>query len=152
MKRGGSTALGLYTMGIAALFLAGFLLLVIFGAQTYRDAVAVQADNNETRAVLSYLSTCIKSNDRSGNVYVRDDGDGPILTIADGSGYALHIFQSGGRLFEEYSAADKRPSPESAEMLGETDLFDIEVPAENTLRIATDEGSILLHLRSGEDR
>ena len=41
MNTSRSSPLGLYVIGIAALFLAGFLMLVIFGAQTYRNTVSV---------------------------------------------------------------------------------------------------------------
>ena len=56
-----TSPLGYYTIGIAALFLLGFLLLIIFGAQVYRDTAGGQDDNNRTRALRSYLVTCTSS-------------------------------------------------------------------------------------------
>ena len=150
MKRSNGSPLGLYTIGIAALFLVGFLLLLAFGARTYRDAAGGQAENNESRALLSYLSTCVKSNDSADNIFIQDGEDDPVLVIADGSGYALHIYRSGGQLLEEYSAIDAQPIPENANVLGETDIFTVETAAKNTLKISTDAGNVLLHLRSGE--
>ena len=141
--------LGLYTMGIAALFLAGFLMMVVFGAQTYRDTAASQAYGNDERAILSYLSTCVKGGDSAGNVKVTSGEYGQVLTVGDGSGYALHIYRYGGELLEEYRALGTTLSPENANVLGKTDIFVIETPVADTLRITTDAGAILLHLRSG---
>ncbi len=146
MKRNG---LGLYTMGIAALFLAGFFLLVVFGAKTYRTAAASQARHNEQRALLSYLSTCVKSNDKAGGVYIREE-DGPVLVMEDGSGFGLHIYQEDGKLLEEYSAVDAALHPQEATVLGETDVFRVEELRPGTLEVVTDAGAVLLHLRSGE--
>ena len=63
MKSAKGPSIGLFTIGIAALFLIGFLLLVIFGAQTYRNTVGSQNRNNEARATLSYLSAIAKAGD-----------------------------------------------------------------------------------------
>ena len=150
MKRSSGSPLGIYTVGIAALFLAGFLLMVILGAQTYRDAVAKQAENNGARALLSYLSTCVKGGDSAGQISVQDSGYGPVLTISDASGYALRIYQYQGQLLEEYLSANAALTPEKANVLGDTATFFVEKNANNTLRITTDAGDILLYLRSGE--
>ena len=149
MKKSSGSPFGLYTVGIAVLFLAGFLSLVVFGAQIYRDVAACQTGNNETRALLSYVANCVKSGDRKGNISVRDSEYGQVLVIADSSGYALHIYCSGGRLLEEYSAENAPLNPERASTLGETERFTIETTAENALTISTDAGSVLLVLRSG---
>ncbi len=150
MKRNGNSPLGLYTLGIAALFLAGFLLLVTFGARTYRDAAAAQAENNRVRAMLSYLSACVKSSDSAGRVRVEDGEDGPVLVVGDGSGYALHIYRYGGNLVENYSAEDGALRPDWANVIGPTEVFRVEKPAEGLLRVTTDAGDVLLRLRSGE--
>ena len=149
MKRSNGAFLGLYTLGIAVLFLVGCLALVVFGAVTYRTAAEGQARNNEARALLSYLSNCVKGGDSAGSISVRDEGQGPILMIADGSGYALRIYQSDGLLLEEYSAAEAGIDPKNAAVLGQTTVFTVELPDESTMRITTDAGSVLLHVRSG---
>ena len=93
MKRG-SFSQGFFTLGIA-----GFFLLVTFGAATYRETVEGQGENNRTRALVSYLSTCLKANDRAGALSweactEQDAMNGALFTIADGdSAYALRIYQ-----------------------------------------------------------
>ena len=152
MKEENRSPLGLYTIGIAALFLAGFFLLVVFGAQSYRNTVAGQNGNMRSRALLSYFSTTVKGYDASGAVTLRDDPDvGRVLVLADGdSGYALRIYRQDGAILEDYAALDAQLRPEEAQRIGETERFEAELTSGDQLRITTDAGSVLLHLRSGE--
>ena len=149
MKTEKRSPLGYYMIGIAALFLAGFLLLVVYGSQSYRNTVAGQNDNMQSRALLSYLATTVKANDSAGAVTVRDSVYGPVLSVADGSsGYAVRVYQSDGRLLEDYAAIDAELHPETAQEIGETMLFEIEQPAADLLLLRTDAGRVLLHIRS----
>ena len=101
MKRDGGLS-GIYTMVVAGLFLAGFFLTVVFGAQTYRQIVAGQTRNNQARVLLSYISTCVRLNDTPGAVSVLEEEGRPVLSIADGdTGFALRIYQEGDRLVED---------------------------------------------------
>ena len=149
MKYRTNSPLGLYTTAIAALFLAVFLLLVLFGARTYQGAAARQAANNEARAVLSYLSTCVKSGDSAGSIAVEHGAHGPVLIVGEDTGYALHIYQQDGQLLEEYAAAGSALRPENATILGRTETFLLESPTEHLLRITTDEGAVLLYVKCG---
>lgn len=151
MKKETGSPVGLYTVGIAALFLAGFFLLVVFGAQSYRNTVAGQNDNMEHRALLASLSTAVKTCDARGAVTVTEDAAfGQVLNLRDGdSGYALRLYLAGGALVEEYAPADATLSPDAALRLGETERFELSLQG-SLLRIRTDAGSVLLHLRSGE--
>ena len=101
MKRDGHAGLGLYTIGIAALFLAGFLLLVVFGAQSYRNTVDGQNRNMHSRALLSYLSTTVKAYDAGGALRIDEDKEvGKVLVLSEGgSGYALRILSPDARFF-----------------------------------------------------
>ena len=151
MKKETGSSVGLTTIGIAALFLAGFFLLVVFGAQSYRNTVSGQNGNMENRALLQSLSTAVKTCDAQGAVSVSDDaGFGQVLNLLDGdSGYALRFYRFGGALLQEYAPADEPLAPESAQQLGETERFELSLEGD-LLRISTDAGSVLLHLRSGE--
>ena len=148
MRRENGSLLGLYTIGIAMLFLAGFFLLVVFGAGSYRNTVAQQHDNTEKRALLSYFSTTVKGYDSEGAVELKDTEYGTMLQVADGSsGYALKIYCQDGKLLEEYARKEAALSPERAQTIGETERFSAELSGQ-TLRIFTDAGSVLLRLRS----
>jgi len=154
MKKSYSSPLGLYVIGIAALFLAGFLMLVIFGAQTYRHTVGVQNGNNHTRATLSYVTAAVRAADTAGGVRVEeavlDDGTvTQVLSLADGdTGYVLRIYLHEGSLMEEYARAEAPLTPSASNVIGETGLFEVEKDGP-VLRVRTDEGSVLVHLRAG---
>lgn len=153
MKTSRSSPLGLYVIGIAALFLAGFLMLVIFGAQTYRNTVSVQNDNNETRATLSYISATVRAYDNAGAVEIKqeqlaDGSETQVLALADGNtGYAVRIYTSGGNLMEEYARTDAALTPSASNIIGATQTFEAEKEG-SILRVRTDEGSVFLHLRA----
>ena len=141
------TLTGLFAIGITALFLAGFLTLVVFGAKAYRATVAGQRDNNELRSQLSYISTMCKSMDASDAVTVYDSAQGQVLSVEDDSGYALRLYVRDGQLVEDYSPAGSDLRPEDAEVIGSTDTFSVTRNG-GLLLIRTDAGQLILHLRS----
>ena len=153
MKKEKRSPLGLYTIGIAALFLAGFFLLVVFGAQSYRNTSAGQNENMHRRALLSYFPTTLKAYDAENAISVHEEPEfGQILVLRDGnSGYAVRVYLADGVLVEDYAPEDSALRPEEAQRIGETECFEVRKLPGKALKITTDEGSILLHLRSGED-
>ncbi len=140
--------LGFYTMGIVALFLVGFFLLVVFGAKSYRDAAAGQSRNMAVRAELGYLLTAIRANDAADAVSIGEAFHGPLLTVRDGeSGYAYRLYLYRGALVEDYAKADAKLDPDAAQVIAGTSTF--RVSWENdALRIRTDAGSVLVQLRA----
>ena len=77
---------------------------------------------------------------------------GTSVTLADGSsGYAVRIYLKDGMLLEDYAAADAVLHPEEAQQIGMTEQFEAEKLSGDLLRLKTDAGSVLLHLRSGGD-
>ena len=142
MNKNRHAGLGLYTIGIAALFLAGFFLLVVFGAQSYRSTVGGQNRNMQSRALLSYLSTTVKGYDAEGAVGIDEDGEvGKVLILREGrSGYALRIYRADGMLVEDYARTDA----------GLRAVFDPVLTADGLLTVSCDAGKVLLHLRSEE--
>lgn len=149
VKRNISSSVGFFAIAVAGLFLAGFFLAVVFGAQTYRDIVMNQTENNQSRALLSYLTTCAKANDIEGAVEIVYEHDMPVLTITgDDTGYCLRIYQHDGCLVEDYGRADSGLNPSAAQIIGETESFQVEEVAENTYFVTTDAGRVLFHVRS----
>lgn len=149
MKRSGSSPTVFFTMGVAGLFLAVFFLTVVFGAQTYRDIVERQTQNNRTRTLLSYFSTCMRNHDTAGAVRLYEEDGMTVLAIADGdSGYGLRLYQYDGCIVEDYGQLETALNPGAAQVIGETACFRVEETAENTYTITTDEGKVLLRTRS----
>lgn len=151
MKQRNGSFVFFYTMGIAGLFLAGFFLLAVYGAKTYRSTVIGQTQNNQARALLSYFSVCEKSNDTEGAVTVSESEGKPVLVIRDGtSGYAIRVYQQGNRLIEDYGRLEAELNPEAAKTIGETEVFQVEALENQTFCITTDAGRTLFHVRSRE--
>lgn len=149
-RTGNNSAIGYYTMGIVALFLVGFFLLVTFGANSYRDTVAGQYANMDERAQLSYLATTLRANDTEDAVSIEGTADAPILIVRDGqSDYAFRIYTDHGVLLEDYAAADEPLHPEDAQSIGKTERFTVEKIG-RVLQIQTDAGRVTVTLRSGE--
>ena len=149
MKNRSDSPLGLYTVGVAALFLTGFFLLVVFGAQSYRNTVLGQSSNNDTRALLSYLATAVRAADERGTVRVVPNAAGTELCLDDGdTGFTRRIYLADGMLREEYAPADAARGETEAYPIGPTTRFDVETLNGVTLRILTDTGEVLVHLRS----
>lgn len=150
MRQSDRSPLGYYTIGIAALFLAGFFLLVLFGARSYRNTVAGQDENMHTRALLAYLSTAIHAADTENAVSICSSEYGTVLILGDGdSGYAQRVYRFEGNLVEEYARSDAPLTPGSAQILGATEQFSAEWTADDLLRVTTDAGSVCVRLRSG---
>lgn len=133
-----------YTLGITALFLLGFLLLVTFGAKIYQNSVGYQNHNNETRSLLSYLLTSAKAN-VNGDITVQHNADGDVLVIPDGdTGFATYITQDEGWLKEVYAPEGRPFSMTAANQIGRTGLFEIEEKGD-VIYIRTDEGRVVIH-------
>ena len=148
LKENEKSPLGYYAIGIAALFLLGFFLLIVFGAQSYRDAVTAQHANNDARVLLSYVSTCVKGSDSEGCVQIREQDGQQVLVIADGSGYASRLYLLDGSLVEDYGETDGPLDPDNAEIIGQTSVFEVEVLQDGLLAVTTDAGRSLVCLRS----
>ncbi len=150
MTQHNRSPLGLYMIGIAALFLAGSLLLVILGAHTYRNAAKGQEDNNHTRALLSYVQAAVRAGDSAGGIRIENDASkGQVLVIADGDRYAQRIYLSDGKLVEDYNRLDAPLDPKNAIAIGDSRVFELELDQERgMLRVETEEGPAVLHIRS----
>lgn len=146
------STLGYFTIGIVALFLVGFFLLVMFGAKSYRDTANGQSGNMDTRAQLAYLLTTLRANDTAGAVTVAGTEQEPVLIVRDGdSGYAFRIYRHAGHLVEDFAPADDPLRPEEALSIGATETLRV-TRTGDVLCITTDAGSVLVAQRSGGEQ
>lgn len=151
MRQENKSPVALMTMGIAGLFMAGFFLLVIFGAQTYCSIVEGQTRNNHVREMMGYVATCARANDSEGAVRITESEGRPVLVIADGSsGYGLRIYQHEGTLMEDYGQLEAEINPKTAMEIGKTEIFRVEQRADGIYAVTTDAGVVLFHTRSGK--
>lgn len=152
MRRKSASPMAFYAVCVAGLFLAGFFLLVVFGAKTYGDLASGQLRNNRARILLSYLSACAKANDTAGAVSILQGENGPVLVIEDnGSGYALRIYQTEGNLVEDFGQAESELDPAYAQTIGETKIFMVEELGNGTFAVTTDAGRVLFHTRCEDE-
>ena len=172
MRHHNRSLLGMYTIGIAALFLVGFLLLVVFGAGSYRGTVDAREQHSQQRALLSYIATSVQQTEL-GHVHVESlsapassggdiDNDGvnaedqhagsgtaagQMLVLDDGdTGFVTRIYLADGQLIEEYRNAATKPDPTQGRVIGTTSTFAIDAVADGLLRVKTDEGQILVYI------
>ena len=151
MKHRDSSPVGYYMIGIMALFMAGFLIMVVIGADSYQRTAGGQNGNMKTRAVLSYLVTCAKSNDTAGAFRVENQEGRQVLVMKDAdTGYDLRIYLHEGKLVEDFAKAGSALRPEDASEIAATDTFEITELPGRVLSVRTDEGKVLLHMRSRE--
>ena len=147
-----SVSLGLFTLGIATLFIGGLLMLVVFGAVSYRSVVGIQRDNDRNRALSAYLLTAV-SERSTDPIRVEESDGGQVLVIAEpDTGYAIRIYCHDGELVEDYAADGSALNPEGANPLGETGTFEIRTVRSGLLSITTDAGEVFVRaddLREG---
>jgi hypothetical protein len=140
------------SVGLAALFLLGFLLLVVFGARSYRDVVDSQYRSMDERGLTAYIAASVKANDGLGAVGIEDSAFGQVLVVTDGeSGYALRYYLYDGQLVEDYARIGAALAPEEAQRLAPSGVFRVERGSGGLLAVYTDAGRTLLRLRSGEE-
>lgn len=144
MSKNNRSLLGIYTIGIAALFLLGFLLLVVFGAGSYQDSVGARESHSAQRVLLSYISTSVQQTEL-GHVRVEDAGQ--MLVLEDGdTGYVTRIYLADGRLIEEYRRDNTTPDPSQGRAIGKTKTFTVQTAADDLLKVTTDEGIVFVYV------
>ncbi len=152
MKKQRSDMTGFCTLGIYALLLAGALLLVLFGAGIYQKTVASREENEASRAVLSYLSMTLRNHDHQRAAVVEPGPEGDMLVLTDqvgDSAYVTRIYLLDGELVEEFSRAGTEPGQGELQKIGACKTFSIEQLGDRNLRFHLEDGSVLMHLRSG---
>ena len=149
MRTKGKNPMSFFTIAIVGLFLAGFFLLVVFGARSYGQTAGMQSDHMEMRALTAYIATSVAESDEADSVRITDGPEGPVLVIADGNtGYGKRIWQREGHLVEDYAEISEGLSGDQANVIAETSVFEVERPAADRLSGTTDEGRTLITLRS----
>ena len=130
----------LSTLTIAVLFLV-ILVLVVFSASSYQHGTSYQSDNDNTRAVLSYVITAVKDKNNE-DIEPVDYGGAPGIVIRDSrNGFEQRIYMKDGKLYEEYVRADIPIDPETAIEIGDVGSFEASFVSDGLLEIKTDIGT-----------
>lgn len=122
---------------IYAMFAFFSLLLVVIGAQVYKNVYDVSGENERTRIVFSYISNKIRMN--GGNTYL-DERDGiPVLVLEESNGldgYATLIYSDEGEIKEYLSDANQPFSPKLGESIISADGFNMSLEENGLLKIS----------------
>jgi hypothetical protein len=152
MKHGGRNPTPAFTLGVVALFLSGFLLLVVFGAGIFRKTVDRQYANMDGRGLTAYLAANVRAQDRAGAVSAGTCEYGPLLTVTDReNGFVLRFYRYEGSLVEDLAPVGSPLFPKDAQAIAPTARFEIEEPEKGLFAVYTDAGRTLLNVRSGEE-
>ncbi|MBQ6621412.1 MAG: DUF4860 domain-containing protein [Mogibacterium sp.] len=147
MRKEHRSMIGFYTIGIVALFIAGFMLLVVYGAHTYRDTVQSQNANSEMRSVFAYLQASVQGHGEDDIRVEQDPAAGTVLVIPEsGTAFGQRIYLYEGQLINDYSRLDRELRPAEAQVLGPAEFFEITEGDGGLITIRTDAGQVLLHL------
>ena len=147
-KQGTGISNYIFTLGIVLLFLGSFLMLVVFGATSYKRIVERLSHNDHSRELLSYLSTTLTAN-RLNEIFVAEDdaAESPVLIVREKDpAYGLRIYDHKGNLVADYGKMDAGLDPDSAIILGENTTLKIEETDKGLIKIDTDAGSVLVQL------
>ena len=137
----------LSTLTVAVLFIV-ILLLVVFSAASYKYSTDVHNENNNDRALLSYVASCVEGDDLN-EVEVRDFDGLPGISISEnGSKFERRIYLSGGKLMEEYAEKGIKVNPRDALEIGETSVFDVTSEPDGLISIKTDAGVSYVRVRN----
>lgn len=132
----------LFTLALFCVFAASSLLVVLLGANSYKQTVAEMTQNYSTRTSISYLAEKIRQNDVASGISIGRVEGAPALILEQQAGAAVYqtwIYSSDGKLREVLvsqgtvvKAADGQPIMELADLA-------LDLSAEGLLRItATD--------------
>lgn len=131
---------------IAVLFLV-ILILVVFSAISYQKSVEIQDMNNNTRAVLTYVTTAVKASPGS-HIEIADRGGQQVLVISEeGSEFEQQIFFEDGNVLEAYVMAGSEPYAPDALVVGEAQQFEMSLVTDELLEIQTNLGTSYVHIR-----
>ena len=147
MKKDQSRIIDTYMLLTAVLFLAGFLMMVIFGARSYLAIASTGGDAAQSRLLTSYFHTLVAGNDSADAVEIRATFYGDILVIKDPGGYEIRVCCDGTDIYEQYCASDMPLELEHAQKIGPSTVFE-PVLEGDTLTIMTDQGRVIIALRS----
>ena len=151
MRRDHDRILGIYTLAIALIFLAGFMLLVVFGARSFLAVSHSRQNGMNGRMLFSYIETLVRSSDSEDCLEIRETSFGDAIVITDPTGYEFRIFHTDGAVYEQYCSPSIEMSTEDAQRIAFTGTFEPDLSEDGLLTVLTDSGRILVKLRSTQE-
>ncbi|WP_312645613.1 DUF4860 domain-containing protein [Hydrogenoanaerobacterium sp.] len=132
----------LFTLALFCVFATSALLVVLLGANVYKQTVAGMTQNYNTRTSIAYLAEKIRQNDVANGVKLGevDGADALILEQKVGeSTYQTWIYSSGGKLCEVMVAGGTQVKAADGQPIMELENLQIEQDEQGMLNLlATD--------------
>jgi len=146
-----------FVLALFAMFAISVLLVLLFGANSYKEIANRMEHQYEERTVLSYLTTKVHHYDEVGSVEVgaMEDGRSVLLlweTIND-TRYVTSIYYDDGAVKEIYTEEGYTFSPEVGMNIISANDFTVEKVADHLIRLSCTgetgrQSEVYLHLRS----
>ena len=133
----------LFTLALFCVFAASALMVVVIGANVYRQTVRGMDSNYDSRTSLTYLPEKVRQNDAANAVTIRSVGDSPALVLSQQAGertYETWIYVYDGYLREVFVAQGVQVKPTAGQPIKEQQSF-----------LAEKEGSVLTLTATGTD-
>lgn len=130
--------------------IAILITMVMVAVCGYRASVSTQSKTNTQRRELSYISNKIHEMDVKDGVSIRENEFGDVLVLTDIAGdeiYETRIYLNEGKLYEEYAEASSEFNPQSANLISNTEKFDLSME-DGLIRLETDSGKTCVLLRT----
>lgn len=118
---------GVFVFVLLGLFAVMSTLMVLLGAQMYRNTVDNSTANNEGRVLSAYVRSMIRAEDTSDAIEIGEyDG---VKTLAmredlDGETYVTWLYCYDGHMYEWFTSDDGRFSPESGTAICQAQRFE----------------------------
>ncbi len=111
---------GVFVFVLLGLFAVMSTLMVLLGAQMYRNTVDHATENNEGRVLGAYVRSMIRAEDSAGDVAI-EDHDG-VNTLAlyeqiDDERYVTWLYCYNGQMYEQFTGADRQFKPLSGTVI-----------------------------------
>lgn len=107
---------GVFVFVLLGLFAVMSTLMVLLGAQMYRNTVDHSAANNEDRVLSAYVRSMIRAEDTSGAMEIGEYGGVKALAMRedlDGETYVTWLYCYDGHMYEWFTSDDGDFRPES---------------------------------------
>lgn len=141
-----------FALALFVLFIVFLLVAIAVGTRIYGGLAQNQSQLGDQRLATTLIANDLRANDAWGSVRVAEGPEGPALELSqtyETGGYVTRIYQSEGKILQEYALADSPYDPLNAVELVASERFDVDVD-EDLVTVSTDEGTVKMCLRSAQ--
>ena len=117
---------GVFVFVLLGLFAVMSTLMVLLGAQMYRNTVDITTYNNQSRLLGAYVRSMVRAEDAEQCVAVETYGDVKTLALheqIDDSDYVTWLYCYDGHLYEQFTGADRDFNPDAGTPICEAQAF-----------------------------